>query len=374
MSRRIKITYMIDNLTTDLAGTENQLLKIIKGLNKKEFEIELITFSSNPWFRENARNLDCKSRVIEINRFKSPAAYINFLRLVRALRSSGTDIVQTFFPVANSLGVFAARAAGVRNIISSRRDFGEWMNGRYLLATRAANTMVKAILVNSDRVKELTVTREKVKEAKVTVIYNGIYTEVFTQAAPIEAAALGITPGNKVVGIVANFRPMKHHHTFVQAASDVLKHRQDVTFVMIGTGQLKEQTEQLARSLNIHGNCLFTGATKEVWKYLSVMDTGVNCSEGEGLSNAIIEYMASGVPCVVSDGGGNTDLVKHGVNGYVFPVDDHAKLAGYILELLGDSGKRMEFRTNSLRRVKEDFSMEAMLSKHERFYKNLCLS
>lgn len=369
---KLKIVYMIDMLRTDLAGTENQLIKIIKGLDRDRFDITLVCFKNHEWFEANAGKLPCASRVIDINRFKRPQAYINFVRLVLFLRSHKPDVVQTFFPTANIIGVVAAKLAGVRNIVSSRRDFGEWMIGRYLTGTRAANRFVDVILANSNKVAELTVEKERVAEAKVKVIYNGIDSEKFANLPAASLKELGVPEGNKVVGIVANFRPMKHHHTFILSAAEVLKARKDVTFILIGTGQLKEKAEELARSLNIEGNMIFAGASKDVSKYLSVMDIGVNCSEGEGLSNAIIEYMAAGVPCVVSKAGGNPDLITHDLNGYIFEIDDHKTLARDILTLLDDSDVRRRFIDNSMKRVKDELSLEAMLSKHEQFYEGLC--
>lgn len=372
LSRKIKIVYIIDMLKTDLAGTENQLIKVINGLDRNKFEVSLVCLKNHPWFEANAGNLPCPSRVIGINRFKSPRAYINFLRLICFLRSQKPDIVQTFFPVANIIGVIAAKLAGVGQVISSRRDFGEWMIGGYLAGTKVANRLVNEVLANSNKVKSLTVEKERVDKSKVRVIYNGIDTQKFAALAPAGRKELGLPEGNKVIGIVANFRPMKHHHTFILAAAEVLKVRKDVTFVCIGTGQLKEEAEELARSLGIKDNMLFAGASRDVCKYLSVMDIGVNCSEGEGLSNAIIEYMAAGVPCVVSNAGGNPDLVMHDRNGYVFAVDDHEALAGYILTLLDDRDVRRRFTAESLKFVKDELSLEAMLSKHEQYYEELC--
>src|SRR5205823_325578 len=134
--RKIRLVYVIDRLGSNLAGTENQLLKIIDGLNPERFQLHLICFDEHPWFQENRSRLKCQTHLIRINRFKHPATYWHFFKLVRLLRSLRPDVVHTFFPVGNIVGVLGARLAGVKHIVSSRRDYGEWMRRDYLLMTR----------------------------------------------------------------------------------------------------------------------------------------------------------------------------------------------------------------------------------------------
>lgn len=370
---KIKLTYMIDVLDTNLAGTENQLIKMINGIDKDAFQVNLICFDDSKWLNENRDMLHCQATVIEINRFKRLYTYGNFFKLAGNLRANRPDIVHTFFPVANIVGVTAARMSGVKKVVSSRRDYGEWMNGRYLAATKMANRFVDRIVANSGSVKELTARKESVDPARIDVFYNGLDTAQFQNLERDGAlkARLGIPAANKVVGIIANFRPMKHHHAFVLAAREVLRQRKDVHFMMIGAGQLKEKTERLADELGISSNIIFAGAQKDTLPFLSIMDVGVNCSEAEGLSNSVMEYMASGVPCVVSDAGGNRDLITHNETGYVFKLDDFEGMAGFILKLFKEDKERKVLCANAAEKVRSSMSLETMLKNYESFYKRL---
>jgi len=224
-------------------------------------------------------------------------------------------------------------------------------------------------------VKELTQKKEKVAENKIDVILNGIDTAPFLNNKPDLdlKRKLNIPESSKVVGIIANFRPMKHHYAFVKASAEILKTRSDVEFILVGGegGQLRNKIEMLAQSLSISDKMHFVGVQKNVIPYLSIMNVGVNCSEGEGLSNAIMEYMVSGVPAVVSNGGGNPDLITHDVNGYVFKVDDHKSLASYTLQLLADSVTCERFTANAFKKIVKEMSLDAMLSKYENYYARL---
>lgn len=373
MKRKIKLTYIIDVLRTNLAGTENQLIKMIKGVDRARFDVELVCFRDDPWFEANKASLNCPARIFPISNFKAPGTYWNILRLAAYLRSSKADVVHTFFPVGNIVGVFAAWLAGVKVVISSRRDYGEWMSPRYLFVTKLANRFTTRIIANSNAVKELTISREQAWSDRLGVIYNGIDTSFGRDLERDRAlkTKLGIPEGDLVAGIVANFRPMKHHHTFVWAAAEVLKKRTDVTFILIGAGPLREEAERLAGELGVKKKLLFLGPQKQILPYLSIMDIGVNCSEGEGLSNAVMEYMSAGVPCVVSQAGGNPDLIQDGVNGFTFKIDDHKALASSMLRLFEDAGARAAFTAAARRKIDTEMSLGVILSKYEDLYSGL---
>lgn len=375
---RIRLVLMIDRIGSDLAGTENQLLKLIAGLDPKRFDKHLICFGESAWLDEHRPALSCTTHVFQINRFKQPSTYVSIARLVRTLRRIRPDIVHTFFPVANIVGVLAARLAGVRHVVSSRRDYGEWMLKHYLYATRLANRFATCILANSEQVRRLTVDVEKVPAARTEVIYNGIDLEAFRHLTRDEALkqSLGIPAQNKVIGIVANFRPMKRHETFVHAARLIVNRRSDVDFILLGCdprgeGKRQAELEALSATMGVRDKLHFVGSRPDVLRFLSIFDIGVNCSEGEGLSNAIMEYMASDIPCVVSNSGGNPDLVTNDVNGVTFTLDDHEELATEIIRLLDDPERRKRYITNARSRLEAQMSLPAMLETYEKFYERL---
>src|SRR4030042_2193622 len=206
MKDPIKIVYLIDMLDGFHGGTENQLLKLFNGLNKEKFTLHLICLSNSKWFKQNSRYFNTETTGININKFRELSTYVNLLRLVKLLNNYNPDILHTFFPTSNIIGVLAARVAGIKNTISSRRDYGEWMNKKYLLATKVANKFVKKIIVNSNKVKELTILKESAQDEKVEVLYNGIDLSKFREMNRDNGVKdkLNIPFNNKVVGIIAN--------------------------------------------------------------------------------------------------------------------------------------------------------------------------
>lgn len=367
-----RIAIVIDHFGSTLAGTENQLVKLIRGLGPR-FDIDLIIFRDNDWVRTTAQ-LPCRVNVFQIDNFSRLYTYRNLWRFVRHLRATRPHVVHTFFPVANIIGVLGARLAGVRAIVASRRDYGEWMSTRYFYATRVANRFLRGIVANAYEVKRLTERVEKFPGARIEVIYNGIVAEAFhdkSRAGELKRA-LGIPPTHKVVGLVANFRPMKRHETFVRAAERIVRTRDDISFLILGKnavpGNPKQKVEQFVAALGLAQRVHFAHAIDNVPEYLAMLDVGVNCSEGEGLSNAIMEYMAARIPCVVSASGGNPDLITDDVHGYTFPLEDHDALAQKILRVLDDEPVRLRLTANAYAKVRNEMSIEAMLEHFARYY------
>ncbi len=367
-SARPRITVMIDSFYHANAGTENQLAKIVAGLSPHA-DIEVITLRDSPWLRENADRLGVSCRLMLIDGVRKAPTYVNFLRLVRHLRRRRPQVVHTFFPVSNIVGVIAARLAGVPKVYSSRRDYGEWMTGRYLAATRFANRFTNAIIANSKRVAELTCSREAVHPSRIRVIHNGIDLQPFMNVTHSCAMAerLGIPANARVLGLVANYRPMKRHHTLLKALPRILERHPETHVVLVGCNMTPEDIESqianLAIELGVGHRVHQVHADGNVIEYLGLFDIGVNCSAGEGLSNAIMEYMAAGVAVVASDSGGNPDLVAHRQNGLLFPLDDEVALANAICELLEDDELRTALTQHARGYVAREFSMPSMLQR-----------
>jgi glycosyltransferase involved in cell wall biosynthesis len=279
----------------------------------------------------------------------------------------------TFFPLSNILGVFLARLAKVKVIISTRRDYGLWLNKWSIPLLKLVNRYVTRIIANSFSVKEVTCRGEKCNPSIVDVIYNGINLNsklLFQTDCTELKEKYGIPLNHLVVGTVAGLRPMKKHSTIIRAAKSVLDARDDVSFVIVGDGILRSDLEALVSDLGIQKNVTFVGSQDNVLPFVSLFDIAVNSSANEGLSNAIMEYMALGKPCIAANAGGNPELIKHEVNGYIFDLDNHGELARQILSLLGDKEKQLLFSSESKKRIQE-LSMDKMIDNYDHLFSTL---
>ena len=123
------------------------------------------------------------------------------------------------------------------------------------------------------------------------------------------------------------------------------------------------------KELGIDSKVHFVGSQEDVPSFLEIIDVGVNCSAQEGLSNAIMEYMAAGLPCVVSGAGGNDELIENEKNGFIFRLDNYYELSTKILTLIENDKLREQFKFNSKKKVQQLFSLEKMIENYENYYR-----
>jgi L-malate glycosyltransferase len=357
-AKKIKIVYLVDFLRTIQAGTEKQLSFLLKHLPEDNYDINLVSFQDSPFLKQDANilfpliNITTLQANADIS--KTPRSIIGLFFLLRRLKA---DIVHTYFTTSNTMGIIIAAMAGVRYRISSRRDMGFNVTNADLHLLRFSNRFASRIIVNAECVKQRTIECECVPPNRVNVIYNAISINDW-QDTDIDQKR----GGHPIVGIVANLnRPVKKVDLFIKAAAIVKSRNTDAAFYIIGDGYLRAGLEKLASDLGLGSSVSFLGRQDDVQHYLQNMTVGVICSDSEGLSNAIMEYMAACLPVVATDVGGNRELVQHAETGVLVPPNNEEALAFALLDLLSDRDKCKLMGRTGYEYIQSHFSLQKML-------------
>ncbi len=370
----ICIAYLIDSITCDTAGTEKQLLETIRRLDKVRFEPYLICLWQSEWMAHN--ELPCPCIVLGYRGFLKLSFLGVVWRLSKFIRDRKIQIIQTFFEdsiFVGLLGKFVARVPLV--LLSSRRDIGlgsgshPWYHSLFTLALPWVNRYFSGIIANCEQVRQYVSRREKTATNKIKVIRNG--TVIFDRPA--------VTPSiffekDKIIwiGLVASLTTVKRHDVLIKALSELvykrlcLQHR----IVFIGEGPEHESLVNLVSKHGLQRYVHFAGVIKDVSSYLYNLDIGVLCSDREGLSNAILEYMACGLPVVVTSVGGNIELVDE-TNGICFPQGDYHALASSLQKLMEDEQLRKKLGRGSLTKIQQSYSWEKTMTELEDYYLSL---
>lgn len=205
---------------------------------------------------------------------------------------------------------------------------------------------------------------------QIVTIYNGI-----TPLAPLTPNEkqeildqFHVPKGNKTVGIVARLEEVKDHQTFLRAAERICKVRQDVTFLIVGTGSQKEALQTEVKLMGQTERILFTGFVSDVEKIEAALDVAVITSKQEALCLSLIESMSAGVPAVGTDSGGISEVICHGETGYLVAVGDDAALAERILELLSNRNTYESMSKRGMQVTREYFTAQQMAEKIEQLY------
>jgi glycosyltransferase involved in cell wall biosynthesis len=267
------------------------------------------------------------------------------------LRQEQFDIVHSFFVEANILAPVLGKLTGIPVRIGSRRNLNHWMTARFRLFQSTSNLFVTRLAANCCAVKRRVEQSEWFAAGKIDVLYNGLDVEQFAPNKELRAVtrnALGISNEEVVVGNTSTLRSPKGVDDFLRATA-IVAQQSNIRILLVGDGPLRPQLEQLAGELNVKGRTIFAGAQTNVPPWLHAMDIAVLSSHAEGFSNSILEYIAAGLPCVVTDAGGNAEAIDG--CGKVVPIGNTRCLAEEILALVKSASLRQELSQKSLLRA-----------------------
>jgi len=212
--------------------------------------------------------------------------------------------------------------------------------------------------------------RRAVLSRRNEMIYNGVDTEEFCdRSSPVQRArlrsALGFSSADYVIGISARLRPEKNHVQLVDAVAMLRAMGIPARVLMIGDGDSREVIESRARELNVGHDVVITGLKQDVRPYVAVCDAMVLCSHTEAFSLAAIEAIAMGKPFVHSDVGGAAEMIRHGEDGFLFPVGDTGALVDRLARL-ADPRERERMGDHARARVEALFSEKTMVDRYEK--------
>jgi glycosyltransferase involved in cell wall biosynthesis len=168
--------------------------------------------------------------------------------------------------------------------------------------------------------------------------------------------------------MVANLRPIKRVETLLEAATILRTKLTDFKIAIVGDGPLRDKLKQRADSLGLADCVKFLGSRTDIPTLLKSAKIGVLTSQSEGCSNAILEYMSTGLPVVATAVGGNLELVEDGSSGYLVAVADSEKLAQRLKELISNGELRQRMGKRGRQLVEQRYSLERMVAAHEDYY------
>ncbi|HZD32191.1 MAG TPA: glycosyltransferase family 4 protein [Candidatus Angelobacter sp.] len=366
---RIPVCLLCDTVGVD-AGTERLVVETARRLDHTKFEVHVCCLEDSP----QLRSLDgiCQTEVFPTDEIDSVRGF----RQVRAFRRYASrhniQVVQAFMNRSSILAVLAA--FGTRQVvITSRLNTGYWYTPKWRTFFRILNLGTTRILTNSLAGRDIVMNAENLAATKIDVLYQGVNAEHFNPGLgnPTVCTQLGIAEHVAVVGIVANLRPVKDIPLFLRAAKVVLEACPETAFLVVGQGEMLGELRALAGDLGIRNNVFFTRGEGQVIDYLARMSIGCLTSFSEGFSNAILEYMAVGLPVVATDVGGNREAVADGETGLLVRERSPEAFAQPIIELLHNNELRERMGEAALQRCLRKFEFGKTIRDLENYYSGL---
>jgi len=364
----IKLVHVIDDL--GLGGAQRQLVELLRGLDRRRFEVSVIALSQTKIaYADAIRQLGIPLTLIP---HAGAWSWSMLNRLTRTLRSLRPRIVQTWLFTADLYGRLAATRSRVARIVSTVRSVEPDKPWHYILVDRVLRRRTHRFIVNAEAVGRMLAAREGVPRDRIELIYNGVDLAHWdpSKRDGVVRETLGLRGERPLIGIVGRLAPVKDHETFLRAAALLVRAMPQAQWVIVGEGPLRDSLERLRRALQLESCVHFMGAHARMEDVYVALDVVVVSSRYEGCSNVILEAMAMGKPVIATSVGGNPELITPRT-GVLVPPGDPQRLAQAMITLLNDPPRARDLGAAARREVEARFSLARMIDATQRCYETL---
>jgi len=185
---------------------------------------------------------------------------------------------------------------------------------------------------------------------------------------------LGLAQETIVIGSVGRMVPIKNYGMLLRAAETVIARGVNAAVLLVGDGPELQALQDQARETEIlRGRVILAGASDRIPEFLNAMDIFVLPSAGEGMSNTLLEAMATSLPVVATRVGGNPEVIEEGCSGYLFAAGDWAGLAEVLAELCAIVALRVSCGGSARKRALKHFSLDVMMRRYTELYLELAI-
>ena len=367
------ILHVIHHLV--IGGMENGLVNLINHMPQECFRHAVACIEGYSDFRQRITRPD--TEVFALHRSNAGVWKIR-KQLFQLCRRLQPQVVHS----RNLSGLDAlapARFAGVRNCIHGEHgwDMGDLYGTRWrpAMLRRVHSPLVDRYIVVSKDLERYLIRRVGIADGRISQIYNGVDTERFTPRPSGAANGLPAEFAEEdtlVIGTVGRIQPVKDQVTLLKAFAELVQSYPHLRLAVIGDGPLLNDLRGFAEALGITKLTWLPGAIGNIPDAMRRFDVFVLPSLSEGISNTVLEAMASGVPVVATAVGGNLELVEDGYCGRLFPPGDVTTLARLLAGYIADPLLRQAHAVAARRVAVERFSLDTMVRKYQEIYLGLC--
>ena len=303
-----------------------------------------------------------------------PLAQVRRLaELRRIIREVKPDVVHTYFFWSIIYGRILKGLGAIGTLVENREDLGfSWGRGEYAVL-RATRMIPDRVVCVAAAVRKVVVERERVQPVRVGVIHNGIDVAGASGVGREEARRrFGFDEGQVVVGMVANLpRAVKGGRRLLDAVEAIVGAVPAVRFLLVGVGTERDTIQPELSARGIADYVVGAGYRRDVETCYAAMDISVLTSLSEGLSITVLESMRHALPTVVTNVGGNPEVVGDGVTGFLVSADDPAAFIDRVVQLVRDGNLRKAMGAAARRRVAEHFALDDVAQRYLGVYEEL---
>jgi glycosyltransferase involved in cell wall biosynthesis len=382
---KIHILHLIDGLR--MGGAEVMITQIIKALGTEKYKHFVYYFAQDGPIRHKLEAMGTlvyrgTSRASILKPIEFMTTFFYLVRdLASFIKCKRIQIIQSHLNEANQLAVTVGKLTGtptfptIHNTQESVDRRNKWDFRVYLIKTvnRVIYPFACRVVAVSEEVKEIIRQKYHLRDSKIAVLKNGIIFEDNDYQSTDLAKEFPGSSNKLKLFSAGRLAHQKAYEVLIKAVAELTKSGKKDIFVMIaGDGEEKNRLEALIGNLSLGSYIKLLGIRHDVMGLMKASDIFVLPSRFEGLSVAMIEAMACGLPIIASDVPGLNVYIKEGENGLQFPVEDHKALAMCILRLLKDEKLRLKLSCGARKSFKTEYDLYKNIEALDALFQNYC--
>jgi glycosyltransferase involved in cell wall biosynthesis len=338
-------------------GGEQQALYLAEGLKRRGVTNLCVGRPGAPYVeRCAAKGLDVAT---VMNHGEGDPRAVSGLRKI--VKSFKPDVVHMHTSHAHTLGVLAAKSAGMgRTVVSRRVDFTIYRNALKLSWFKYRFGVDRYVAISEGVRAQMR--KDGIPDAKIRIVHSGIDLSRFEGVKPHGwHAEFKLPPGAPIVLDVAAFGWHKAQEVLVAATPKILAALPEARVFLVGEGECEGKVRAEVERLGLQSRILFTGFRTDVPSLLAGAHVFVMCSVLEGLCTSLLDALALRIPAVGSAVGGIPEVLVDGVTGLTVPPRDPDALAAAVVRVLTDPALAKRLAEAGRRHVEAKFTNDAMV-------------
>lgn len=351
----------------EIGGTEQVIKQLAGGLDPAKFTSSVLCINNSigPMGRD-LQNTGIKHYILGRN----PGLDGSLIKAIRKLiYDIDVDVLHCHQYTPYTYGVLASIFTQKRVIYT---EHGRFYPDSYRWKRRLINPLLslatESITAISEATKSALIHYEWFAERSIQVVYNGIKKKPTSLKTQEIRDKYGIKQHDTVLGTISRLDPIKNQIMMIDSFDQVLAKRPDCKLLIVGDGPERENLERHVESLNLQNNIVFTGFKDDPKPYLDVIDVFLLSSLSEGTSMTLLEAMSEAKPCVVTNVGGNIEILKHEDTGMIVESGNTDAFASTILTVLSDKTLYAKIARNAQDNFNGKFELQFMIDAYQRLY------
>ncbi len=365
MARCLKVLHVIEDLEN--GGAERVLINLARGLDKQKFEAAVCCLTRKG---RMASELEANGIPVYVMHKRPGLDLALVWRLARLLRKLEIDIVHCHVFTANLWGRLAAILARVPVMITHEHSSFTVDDARRLRLERLLMRRTTRAISVSEELRQRLITHGRLPAAKIVTIHNGLKFSTANEAQKCERLRreYRLERFEFLIGTVGRLESRKNYPLLLEAFAQVQAQYPQTGLLFVGAGPEEERLKQRTHALGLEAHVVFAGYHSDVAGWLRLMNVFCSSSQTEGISMAILEALAAGVPVVATRVGGNPEIIPAREFGLLVPSNDTTALAQALVEIVQRPTAAQQMAQRGQERVLQHFSEARMLESVEELY------